>query len=139
MCLRAEYLVGCDGGCSLVRKAAGIEFPWWDPTTSSLIAEVEMSEEPELGIRRDEKGIHALGGLEDGERIRVVVREEHAGETGEPTLRDLSQALIPVRGTDYGVHSPMWISRFHDMTRQAASYRAGPVLLAGDAAHVHSR
>jgi 2-polyprenyl-6-methoxyphenol hydroxylase-like FAD-dependent oxidoreductase len=135
--LRAQYLVGCDGGRSLVRKAAGIEFPGWDPSISSLIAEVEMSEEPELGIRRDERGTSGLGRLEDGERVRVVVREGDLGQTGEPTLCDLSQALIAVWGTDYGVHSPTWISRFTDMTRQAASYREGRVLLAGDAAHVH--
>jgi hypothetical protein len=135
---RAQYLVGCDGGRSLIRKAAGIEFPGWDPSTSSLVAEVEMSEEPELGIRRDEKGIHSLNRLEDGPRVRVVVREQDAGHTGEPTLRDLSRALVAVWGTDYGVHSPTWISRFSDMTRQAASYRQGRVLLAGDAAHVHS-
>jgi 3-(3-hydroxy-phenyl)propionate hydroxylase len=135
--LRAEYLVGCDGGHSLVRKAAGIEFPGWDPSTSTLLAEVEMSEEPEFGIRRDDKGIHALGPLDDGERVRVVVREEHLGQTGEPTLRDLSQLLVAVRGTDYGLRSATWISRFTDMTRQAASYRKGRVLLAGDAAHVH--
>src|ERR671914_3041854 len=71
--LRAQYLVGCDGGRSLVRKAAGIEFPGWDPTTSSLIAEVEMAEEPELGIRHDAIGTHALGKLEyeirDGEVV----------------------------------------------------------------------
>ena len=135
--LRAEYLVGCDGGRSLIRKCAGIEFPGWDPSVSSLIAEVEMSEEPELGIRRDEKGQHGLGRLEDGKRVRVVVRELHAGQTAEPTLRDLSQALVAVWGSDFGVHSPTWISRFTDMTRQAASYREGRVLLAGDAAHVH--
>jgi 3-(3-hydroxy-phenyl)propionate hydroxylase len=64
--LRAAYLVGCDGGRSLIRKVAGIEFPGSDPSTSYLIAEVEMSEEPELGIRRDDKGIHALGRLEAG-------------------------------------------------------------------------
>jgi 3-(3-hydroxy-phenyl)propionate hydroxylase len=136
--LHGEYLVGCDGGRSLIRNAAGIEFPGWDPSTSSLVAEVEMSEEPELGIRRDDKGIHSLNLLEDGKRIRVVVREQHAGHTGEATLRDLSRALIAVWGTDYGVHSPTWISRFTDTTRQAASYREGRVLLAGDAAHVHS-
>jgi 3-(3-hydroxy-phenyl)propionate hydroxylase len=136
--LRAEYLAGCDGGRSLIRKAAGIEFPGWDPTTSSLVAEVEMDGEPELGIRRDDKGIHSLDRLEYGDRVRVVVRERHAGQTGEPTLRDLSQALIDVWGTDYRVHSPIWISRFTDMTRQAASYRKGRVLLAGDAAHVHA-
>jgi 3-(3-hydroxy-phenyl)propionate hydroxylase len=135
--LRAAYLVGCDGGRSLIRRAAGIEFPGWDPSTSFLIAEVEMDEEPELGLRRDDKGVHALGRLEDG-KVRVVVREEHVRQTGEPTLRDLSQALIAVRGTDYGLRSATWISRFTDMTRQAASYRDGRVLIAGDAAHVHS-
>jgi 2-polyprenyl-6-methoxyphenol hydroxylase-like FAD-dependent oxidoreductase len=147
--LRAEYLVGCDGGGSLVRKAAGIEFPGWDPTTSALIAEAEMAEEPELGIRRDARGIHAFGRLEyeirdgevvymDGGPVGIMVTEEHLGPAGEPTLRDLSEALVAVYGTDYGVHSPTWISRFTDMTRQAASYRDRRVLLAGDAAHVHS-
>jgi 3-(3-hydroxy-phenyl)propionate hydroxylase len=136
--LRADYLVGCDGGRSLIRKAAGIEFPGWDPTTSSLVAEVEMDREPEWGIRRDDKGIHSLGRLEDGERVRVVVREQHAGHAGEATLCDLRQALTAVYGTDYGIHSSTWISRFTDMTRQAASYRDRRVLLAGDAAHVHS-
>ena len=147
--LRAEYLAGCDGGRSVVRKAAGIEFPGWDPTTSSLIAEAEMAEEPELGIRRDARGVHGIGRVEyeirDGEvvysdrgPVRVGVAEEHVGATAEPTLRDLSEALVAVYGTDYGIHSPTWISRFTDMTRQAAAYRAGRVLLAGDAAHVHS-
>jgi 3-(3-hydroxy-phenyl)propionate hydroxylase len=136
--LRAAYLVGCDGGRSLIRKAAGIEFPGWDPSTSYLIAEAETSEEPELGIRRDEKGVHAIGRLEDGKRVRIVVREERVGQTVEPTLSDLRRELVAVRGTDYGVHSPSWISRFTDMTRQAASYREGRVLLSGDAAHVHT-
>jgi 2-polyprenyl-6-methoxyphenol hydroxylase-like FAD-dependent oxidoreductase len=147
--LRADYLVGCDGGRSLVRKAAGIEFPGWDPTTSSLIAEVEVAEEPELGIRRDALGVHSFGRLEyeirDGEvvymdrgPVGVMVTEQHVGATSEPTLSDLSEALIAVYGTDYGVHSPTWISRFTDMTRQAAAYRDRRVLLAGDAAHVHS-
>ena len=134
--LRAEYLVGCDGGRSLIRKAAGIEFPGWDPSTSCLIAEVEMDEEPEWGMRRDAIGVQALSRLEDGP-VRVLVTERHVGHTGEPTLRDLSEALIAVYGTDYGVHSPTSISRFTDMTRQAASYRDRRVLLAGDAAHVH--
>ena len=136
--LRAQYLVGCDGGRSLIRKAAGIEFPGWDPTTSNLIAEVEMAEEPpEWGIRRDARGIHSLSRMEDGVRVRVLVTEPHVGATTEPTLRDLSEALIAAYGTDYGVHSPTWISRFTDMTRQAAAYRDRRVLLAGDAAHVH--
>jgi 3-(3-hydroxy-phenyl)propionate hydroxylase len=134
--LRTEYLVGCDGGRSLIRKAAGIDFPGWDPTISHLIAEVELAEEPEWGLRRDARGIHSLSKVEDGP-VRVMVTEQHLGRTDEPTLRDLSEALIAYYGTDYGVHSPTSISRFTDMTRQAAAYRTGRVLLAGDAAHVH--
>src|SRR5438445_3924954 len=147
--LRAEYLVGCDGGRSLVRRAAGIEFPGWDPTTTALIAEVELAEEPEWGIRRDALGIHSFGRLEyeirdgevvymDGGPVRVMVTEQHVGPPGEASLRDLSEALVVVYGTDYGIHSPTWISRFTDLARQAAAYREGRVLLAGDAAHVHS-
>ncbi len=145
--LRAQYLVGCDGGRSLIRKAAGIAFPGWDPTTSHLIAEVELAEEPEWGTRRDALGVHALGRVEyeirdgavvygDKGPVGVMLTEPHVGATSEPTLRDLSAALIAVYGTDYGVHSPTWLSRFTDMARQAATYRAGRVLLAGDAAHV---
>jgi 3-(3-hydroxy-phenyl)propionate hydroxylase len=135
--LRAQYLVGCDGGRSVVRRAAGIEFPGWGPTISSVVAEVEMRDEPELGIRHDHNGTQAIGRLEDGRRFGIVVSETYAGQAGKPTLRDLSGALVAVWGTDYGVHSPTWISRFTDMTRQAASYLQGRVLLAGDAAHVH--
>ena len=135
--LQAEYLVGCDGGRSLIRKLAGIEFPGWDPTTSNLIAVVEVAQEPEWGIHRDAIGIHAFSKLEDG-GIGVMVTERHVGPATEPTLRDLSEALIAVYGTDYGVHSPTSISRFTDMTRQAATYRKGRVLLAGDAAHIHA-
>ena len=134
--VRAAYLVGCDGGRSLIRKAAGIEFPGWDPTTSCLIAQVEIGQEPLWGTRRDGIGVHAFSRLEDG-LVGVLVTEQHVGNTGEPTLRDLSEALIAVYGTDYGIHSPTSISRFTDMTRQAASYRNRRVLLAGDAAHVH--
>ena len=147
--LRAEYLVGCDGGRSLIRKAAGIEFPGWDPTTSSLLAQVEMTEEPETGIRRTPSGMHAIGKVEyeikggevvykKGGTVGVMLTESQVGNTDEPTLRDLSERLIAVYGTDYGVHSPTLITRFTDMTRQAAAYRDRRVLLAGDAAHVHS-
>jgi 2-polyprenyl-6-methoxyphenol hydroxylase-like FAD-dependent oxidoreductase len=146
--LRARYLVGCDGGSSVIRKAAGIEFPGWDPTRSNLIAEVEMTEEPTLGTRRDAVGVHALGRLEyeirdgevvymDGGPVRVMVTEQQLGPSSEPTLRDLSEALITVYGTDFGIHNPTWISRFTDTTRQASAYRVGRVLLAGDSAHVH--
>ncbi|HXA34444.1 MAG TPA: FAD-dependent monooxygenase, partial [Acidimicrobiales bacterium] len=131
--LRADYLVGCDGGRSVIRKAAGIEFPGWDPSTSWLIAEVETDEEPEIGLRGGGGIGHA-----DGGRVGIVLTEPQLEHTSEPTLQDVRKALIAVDGTDYGVHSPTWISRFTDMTRQAASYRKGRVLLAGDAAHVHS-
>jgi 3-(3-hydroxy-phenyl)propionate hydroxylase len=136
--LYAKYLVGCDGGRSIVRKTAGIDFPGWDASTSYLIAEVEMTEEPAWGIRRGEKGVNALGKLEDGKRVRVVLVEPQVGKGDEPTLVDLSHALIAVYGTDFGVRNPVWLSRFTDMARQAASYRNGRVFLAGDAAHIHT-
>jgi 2-polyprenyl-6-methoxyphenol hydroxylase-like FAD-dependent oxidoreductase len=135
--LRARYLVGCDGGRSLIRKAAGIEFPGWDATKSNLIAEVEMTEEPPLGLHHDAAGVHAFHRMEDGRTVRLVVTEHQLGPDGEPTLRDLSETLIHVFGSDFGIHNPTWISRFTDMTRQAAAYRDRRVLLAGDAAHVH--
>ncbi len=135
--LRAEYLVGCDGGRSVIRKVAGIEFPGCDATMSWLIAEVETTEEPAWGFRQDAVGSPAIGKLEDGKRARVVLTERELGGAGEPTLRDVSEGLIAAYGTDFGIHSPTWISRFTDMTRQAAAYRERRVLLAGDAAHVH--
>jgi 3-(3-hydroxy-phenyl)propionate hydroxylase len=136
--LRAAYLVGCDGGRSMIRKAARIDFPGWDPTISNLIAEVELADEPEWGIRRDAIGLHGLSRMDDGKTVRVMVTEQRVERTGDPGLSDLSEGLIAVYGTDYGVHNPSWISRFSDMTRQAATYRKGRVLVAGDAAHVHS-
>lgn len=135
--LRAQYLVGCDGGRSLVRKTAGIAFAGWDPTISHLIAEVEMAEEPQWGFRHDAAGKHAISRLAENGPVGVMVTERSVGGKEEPTLRDLSEALIGVYGTDFGVHSPTSISRFTDMSRQAAAYRRGRVLLAGDAAHIH--
>jgi 3-(3-hydroxy-phenyl)propionate hydroxylase len=135
--LRADYLVGCDGGRSLIRKTAGIAFPGLDPSTSWMIAEVEMDEEPAVGMRREGGGIGPVNRLEGGGPYRVVLKEQPDEDAGEPTLQDLREALIGAYGTDYGVHRPTWISRFTDATRQAESYRRGRVLLAGDAAHVH--
>jgi 3-(3-hydroxy-phenyl)propionate hydroxylase len=136
--LRAQYLVGCDGGRSLIRKVAGIEVP-------------RVGSDNQQPDRRGRAGRGAGVGhpprrprppwpQQVGGRgpVRVMVTEQHVGPTREPTLRDLSEALIAVYGTDYGVHSPTSISRFTDMTRQAAAYRDRRVLLAGAAAHVHA-
>lgn len=134
--LSADYLVGCDGGRSRVRKAAGIDFPGLEASTSWLIAEAEM-DEPELGMRREGGGIGPVDPAGEATTYRVVLIENETHHTTEPTLPDLGEALVAAYGTDFGVHSPTWISRFTDMARQAASYRSGRVLLAGDAAHVH--
>jgi 3-(3-hydroxy-phenyl)propionate hydroxylase len=139
--LRATYLVGCDGGRSVIRKKAGIDFPGWDPSLSYLIAEVDMTEEPAWGMRRDDRGVNGLGKIEDGSRpprVRVVLNEPVVRQGDAPTIDDLRKALVALYGTDFGVHDVTWISRFTDMARQAASYRERRVLLAGDAAHVHS-
>ena len=148
--LRAQYLVGCDGGRSLVRKTAGIDFPGWDATTSNILAEVDMTEKPPYGVHRGPAGLYAFG-REEYEIVRGQIIYKEVGPIGvmvtepdtksiatEPTLDDLKRLLISACGTDYGVHNLTWISRFTDATRQAAQYRSGRVLLAGDAAHIHS-
>ncbi len=135
--LRAEYLIGCDGGRSLIRKEAGIDFPGLEPSTSWMIAQVDMDEEPEFGFRHDSAGTHAINRRLEGEPIGVVITERHLDHTGEPSMDELREALIAVYGTDYGLRRADWISRFTDTARQAASYRQDRVLLAGDAAHVH--
>jgi 3-(3-hydroxy-phenyl)propionate hydroxylase len=131
--LRAKFLVGCDGGRSVVRKATGIDFAGWDPTTRWIIAEVEMEEMPEFGLR----GGGGIGPAEDG-RVGVTLIVPDPDRTDEPTLQDVRDALIRVDGTDHGAHSPRFISSFTDMTRQAVAYCIGRVLVAGDAAHVHA-
>src|SRR5689334_17912397 len=119
--LRAAYLVGCDGGRSLVRKAAGIDFPGWDPSTSALIAEAEMDEEPEWGLKRDAIGMHGLSRQRDDEPIRVMVTEREVTGEVDPSLEDLRSGLIAVYGTDFGLRAAPFLSRFTDMTRQAAT------------------
>jgi 3-(3-hydroxy-phenyl)propionate hydroxylase len=135
--LRAEYLVGCDGGRSLVRKAAGIDFAGWDPSTGWMLAEVEMDEQPVLGMRREGGGIGPVNPAEAGGPYRVVLTEP-APLDGDATLDQLSGALVAAYGTDFGLRGATWITRFTDMARQAVAYRRDRVLLAGDAAHVHA-
>lgn len=147
--LEAQYLIGCDGGRSIIRKGAAIDFPGWDATTSNLLAEVEMTETPPYGVFRTPAGVYAFGRSEyelkgseiiykEVGPIGVMVSEPNADATTEPTADDLRRLLVALCGTDYGVHNVTWISRFTDMTRQAAAYRSGRVFLAGDAAHIHS-
>jgi hypothetical protein len=102
-----------------------------------LLAEVEMTDEPQIGMRREAGGIGPVNPAAGGGPYSVVLTEQHVDLANEPTLQDVSEALIAAYGTNFGVHSPSWISRFTDMARQAAMYRRGRVLLAGDAAHVH--
>ena len=135
--VRAEYLVGCDGGRSSIRKAAGIGFPGADPSVSFMIAEVVMAEEPHVGMRPEGGGIGPVDRVKGGNPYGVVLREQQVDHAGDPTIDDLRRALRAAYGTDFGAHSPAWISRFNDASRQAESYRSGRVLLAGDAAHIH--
>jgi 3-(3-hydroxy-phenyl)propionate hydroxylase len=133
--LATQYLIGCDGGRSFVRKAAGIGFPGSDPTVSHLLAEAELTDEPAWGVGRDTIGTHALSKSETG-KARILVTEQVIG-SAEPSLEMLREAMAAHFGTDYGAHNPTYITRFTDMTRQAETYRKGRVLLAGDAAHIH--
>ncbi|SUE13986.1 FAD-dependent monooxygenase [Rhodococcus gordoniae] len=135
--VQARYVVGADGGRSVVRREAGIGLEGPDATRSSLIAEVRVTEELPTDATIDERGVHGLYPMGEG-RARVVVTEAELGPAAAPTLDDLRRELIHVFGTDFGVHAPTWLSRFTDATRQATTYRAGRILLAGDAAHVHS-
>src|SRR4051794_21154309 len=97
--VRAEYLVGCDGGRSVIRKAAGIDFVGWDPTCSWMIAEVEMAENPQTGMRPEGGGIGPVNRGEDGGPYRVVLLEQEVEHNREPTLQDLSEALVTAYGT----------------------------------------
>jgi hypothetical protein len=136
--LRARYLVGCDGGRSSVRKGAGIDFPGAKATKSTIVAEAQMTDKSGFGLHRGPLGVCGIGPMEGGDQLRIVVPEARLESGDDPSLDELRDALFTVYGTDYGVHTPTWISRFTDATRQAASYREGRVLLAGDATHIHS-
>lgn len=141
--LRSRYLVGCDGGRSTVRKLLGVGFPGEPAKTEWLLGEMEVAEDPAkvaavvAEVRKTQLGFGA-GPLADGV-YRVVVPAEGVAEdrTVPPTLEEFRRRLRVFAGTDFGVHSPRWLSRFGDATRLAERYRVGRVLLAGDAVHVH--
>jgi 2-polyprenyl-6-methoxyphenol hydroxylase-like FAD-dependent oxidoreductase len=140
--LRSRYLVGCDGGRSTVRKLLGVGFPGEPSSIETLLGEMEVAVPPEevaavvAEVRKTQK---RFGLSPFGERVyRVVVPAEGVAEDrATPTLEEFKQQLRAIAGTDFGVHSPRWLSRFGDATRLAERYRVGRVLLAGDAAHVH--
>jgi 2-polyprenyl-6-methoxyphenol hydroxylase-like FAD-dependent oxidoreductase len=141
--LRSRYLVGCDGGRSTVRKLLGVGFPGEPARVEWLLGEVELTAPPEelaavvAEVRKTQKGFGA-GPLGDGVYRLVVPAAGVAGDrTVPPTLEEVKQQLRVFAGTDFGVHSPRWLSRFGDATRLAERYRVGRVLLAGDAAHIH--
>src|SRR5262249_22836992 len=121
--LRAEYLVGCDGGRSLIRKKGGIDFPGLDAAMGYLIDGSSENGEPAGGIRRGERGVNALAKLDDGRRLRLVLIENEVKKADEPTFDELREALLAVYGKDFGIHDVTWLSRFSDATRQAARYR----------------
>ncbi|MGW1767930.1 FAD-dependent monooxygenase [Streptomyces sp. NPDC002073] len=138
--LRARYLVGCDGGRSAVRKLAGIGFPGTEATMTALIGDVELPDldEDYIWVRRAAGGDFSAIAFEPG-WYRVITSEyDRVVDRDEPTtFEQLRDSLVRLAGTDYGMHSPRWVSRFNDAARQADRYRAGRVLLAGDAAHIH--
>ena len=138
--LRARYLVGCDGGRSTVRKLSGIGFPGTPATMTALIGDVELPDLPEdyIWVRRRPGGDFSVISFEPG-WYRVITSEyDRVADRDDPaTFEQLRESLIRLAGTDWGMHSPRWVSRFGDAARQASRYREGRVLLAGDAAHIH--
>ena len=141
--LAARYLVGCDGGRSTVRKLLGVGFPGEPSRVETLLGEMELSDDPEAidaVIARVRRTQLRFGAMPLGDGVyRVIVPADGLAEDRAiaPTLGDFTEQLRSVAGTDFGAHSPRWLSRFGDATRLAERYRVGRVLLAGDAAHVH--
>ncbi|GAA1968002.1 rifampin monooxygenase [Amycolatopsis minnesotensis] len=141
--LRSRYLVGCDGGRSTVRKLLGVGFPGEPSRTATLMGEMEVGVPPEevaakVAEIRETSKVFSLGPFGGGVyRVVVPVAGVIEDRAEPPTLEDFKQELRAIAGTDFGVHSPRWLSRFGDATRLAERYRVGRVLLAGDAAHIH--
>ncbi|MEU2176909.1 rifampin monooxygenase [Nocardia sp. NPDC019219] len=143
--LRSRYLVGCDGGRSTVRRLLGVDFPGEPSKVETLLGVMEMTEDPAVAaaivaeINKTQKRFGAVR-VDDGEGLyRVIVPAAGVAEerASAPTLEEFKRQLRATAGTDFGVHSPRWLTRFGNATRQAERYRVGRVLLAGDAAHIH--
>ncbi|WP_344439913.1 rifampin monooxygenase [Kitasatospora nipponensis] len=141
--LRSRYLVGCDGGRSTVRKLLGVGFPGEPARVETLLGDLELAEDPATvaAVVEEVRRTHLrFGAIPEGDGVyRVIVPADGVAEdrTTGPTLEEFRQRLRDVAGTDFGAHSPRWLSRFGDATRQVEHYRVGRVLLAGDAAHIH--
>ncbi|MFD4952009.1 rifampin monooxygenase [Streptomyces sp. NPDC058451] len=144
--LRSRYLVGCDGGRSTVRKLLGVGFPGEPARIETLLGDMETTEDPATvaavvtEVRRTQLRFGAIPDVDGREGVyRIIVPADGVAEdrTAPPTLDEFKERLRAVAGTDFGAHSPRWLSRFGDATRQAEHYRVGRVLLAGDAAHIH--
>ncbi|WP_418961134.1 rifampin monooxygenase [Streptomyces tritici] len=141
--LRSRYLVGCDGGRSTVRRLIGVGFPGEPARVETLLAEVRVDVPPETLMARIaevRRTVIRFGAVPLGDGLyRLVVPAEGLTEdrTAPQSFEEFKERLRAVAGTDFGAHSPRWLSRFGDATRQAERYRVGRVLLAGDAAHIH--
>lgn len=144
--LRARYLVGCDGGRSAVRKLLGVNFPGEPAKVETMLGDMEATEAPATiaavveEVRKTQLRFGAVPDVDGKAGVyRIIVPADGVTEdrTSQPTLEEFKQQLRAIAGTDFGVHSPRWLSRFGDATRQAERYRVGRALLAGDAAHIH--
>ncbi|MGW3508662.1 rifampin monooxygenase [Streptomyces sp. NPDC000994] len=144
--LRSRYLVGCDGGRSTVRKLLGVGFPGEPAKVETLLGDMEVTEDPATiaavvaEVRKTQLRFGAIPDVDGNKGVyRIVVPADGVSEdrATAPTLEEFKKQLRVVAGTDFGAHSPRWLSRFGDATRQAERYRVGRVLLAGDAAHIH--